>query len=177
MCSCRLEPSKTLPGKEILSGADDLLDHLSRDLEQLVSQFEDALGRVEKGIDGVRSRWNERKSKVQATYEAILRELQKSELDGEEFIRLRRELENLSPLREREALLRELESGYLEQRRQLRTEWEDLKAEEFQRFDRAAGTVGRKLHGHVRVKVSAVGNREPLLQLLKKAITGRRPKP
>ena len=42
-----------------------------------------------------------RKLGVQKEYEKILRELQRSNVDGEEFIRLRRQIEDLQPLQER----------------------------------------------------------------------------
>ena len=52
-------------------------------------------------------------------------------------------------------------------------EWEDLKAKEFQRLARAAKEVGKKLPHRVEVKVTAAGNREPLVQLLREEIGGR----
>ncbi len=98
-----------LPGKEILAAANDVFERLSLDLEELVSRFEAALAQADSGIDEIRSRWNERKREVQTGYERILRELRKSAVDGEEFIRLRREIEGLRPLRERESLFTALE--------------------------------------------------------------------
>ena len=162
-----------LPGKEILAGADDVLERLSLDLEELVNRFEAALARADCGIDEIRTRWNERKREVQNGYERILRELRKSAVDGEEFIRLRREIESLRPLRERETLLRRLNKEYMERRRTLLAEWEELKAEEYRLLDRAAKNVGRKLHDRVRVDVTAAGNREPLFRVLRDEIGGR----
>ena len=57
-----------------------------------------------------------------------LRELQQAAVDGEEFIRLRREIEGLRPLRERQALLARLEKEHTGRRRTLLTEWEEVKA-------------------------------------------------
>ena len=162
-----------LPGKEILAGANDVLERLSLDLEELVSRFEAALAQADSGIDEIRTRWNERKREVQTGYERILRELRKSAVDGEEFIRLRREIEGLRPLRERESLLQRLNKEYTEQRRMLLAEWEDLKAEEFRLLDRAAKNVGRKLHDCVWVEVAAAGDGEPLFQVLRDEIGGR----
>ena len=162
-----------LPGKEILTGANDVLELLSLDLEELVNRFEAALAQADSGIDEIRARWNERKREVQTGYERILRELRKSAVDGEEFIRLRREIEGLRPLRERESLLQRLNKEYMERRRMLLAEWEELKAEEFRLLDRAAKNVGRKLHERVRVDVAAAGNREPLFRVLRDEIGGR----
>ena len=162
-----------LPGKEILAGGNDILECLSTDLDKLAGQFEEVLKQADEGIDAIRSRWNERKEKVQAAYEQILRELQRSAVDGQEFIRLRREIEALRPLKERKPLLKRSEKELLERRHTLLADWEDIKAEEFQSLGRAAQAVSTKLRDRVQVEVTAAGDREPLVQLLRDKI-GRR---
>lgn len=162
-----------LPGKEILAGANDVLERLSRELEQVARQLAEALQRAKEGIGAVRTQWNERKREVHAAYEKILRELQKSAVDGEEFIRLRRQIENLRPLRERKTQLQKLQDEHSKRRRSLLAEWEDLKAEEFRLLDRAAKKVSRKLRDRVEVQVTAAGDREPLFEVLREEIGGR----
>ena len=162
-----------LPSREIIAGADGVLERLSRDIEQVARQHEEALKRADEGIDGIRNRWGERKREVEADYNKILRELQKEAVDGEEFMRLRREIESLRPLRERLPLLERLEKESVERRRELLAEWEDVKAEEFRLVNRAAKAVNTKLRDSVHVEVTAAGNREPLLNLLKEKIGGR----
>ena len=162
-----------LPNREIIAGADEVLENLSHDLEQVARQLEEALKRTDEGIDGIRSRWGKRKHEVDTTYNKILRELQKSAVDGEEFMRLRREIESLRPLRERRPLLKRLEKESVERRRGLLAEWEDVKAEEFRLVNRAARIVNSKLSGSVHVEVTAAGNRDPLVDLLKEEIGGR----
>ena len=154
-----------LPGREILADANGLLEQLSREIEQIAMQLEDALRRANEGIDSIRSRWNVRKREVQEAYERILRELQQSAVDGEDFIRLRREIERLQPLRQRQSLLRRLENEHMTRRRALLAEWEDLKAQEFRFLNKAAIEVGEKLRDRVQVEVTAAGNREPLFDL------------
>ena len=164
---------KDLPGKNILAGTDEILARLSGDLEHVVRQLEAALKRADEEIAAVRSRWDKRKHEVDAAYQKILRELQKSAGDGEAFIRLRREIERLRPLRERRSLLQRLEGEYATQRHALLVEWEDVKTEEFRLLDRAAKKVSKKLRGHIRVEVTAAGDREPLFHLLRDQIGGR----
>ena len=86
---------KDLPGKEILSRANEVLAELEGELLRVACDLEEALKRAEEGIARVRSSWEARKRQVQEQYEKILRELQKSSVDGEEFIRLRRGIEEL----------------------------------------------------------------------------------
>ena len=162
-----------LPGKDILADANDVLERLSCDLERVVRQLEEALKRADEGIDTIRSRWDERKREVEAAYQKILRELQKSAVDGEEFIRLQRQIESLRPLRERRSLLERLEKEHADGRRTLLAEWEDVKAQEFRRLDRAAKKVSRKLRGRVQVEVNAASGREPLFRVLRDEIRGR----
>ena len=162
-----------LPGQGILADANQVLEHLSDDIQRAVKQIEDALGRADEGIDDIRGRWNERKRDVETAYQRILRELQQSAVDGEEFIRLRGEIEGLRPLRERRILLQRLESERLDERRSLLTEWEEVKAREFRLLSEAARTVNSKLRGSVQVEVAAAGDRELLFQMLKDEIGGR----
>lgn len=162
-----------LPGKEILTEADTVLEQLDRNIKAVIHQMTKALEEADKGLATVRQQWEGRKKDVQAAYEKILRELQKSKVDGEEFIRLRRQIEELRPLKERQGTfqrdLKELE----DQRRNFLAEWEDLKTSEYQQFDRAAKKVNKALADRVRVQVTSAGNREPLYQLLREHVGGR----
>ncbi len=162
-----------LPGKELLGRANDVFVQLDRDLERIAKELEQALQRADQGVAAVRAQWETRKKEVQAAYEKILRELQKSRVDGEEFIRLRRQIEELRPLRERLSLLRRGEKEHADRRRALLAGWEDFKAEEFRRLDRAAKKVNQKLRDKVQVEVTAAGNREPLFRTLRDDVGGR----
>ena len=108
----------------------------------------------------MRTEWETRKKDVQEVYEKIHRELQKSRVDGEEFIHLRRQIEELRPLRERQASARRTEKEHADRRRSLLAEWEDFKAQEFRRLDGAAKRVNKKLRDRVQVEVTAAGDRE-----------------
>ncbi len=162
-----------LPGKEILGGANAVLERLSNSLEQAARQLEAALQQADQEISEVRTRWDQRKNEVQANYQRILRELKKSAVDGEEFIRLRREIEGLRPLRQHQSLLHHSDRELLSQRHALLAEWEDVKAEEFRVLDKAAKKVSNRLRQQVEAKVTAAGDREPLFNLLRSKIGGQ----
>jgi hypothetical protein len=162
-----------LPGKDILSRANQVLADLERSLVRIKEELDEALAHADGGIRAVRSAWEQRRQQVQAAYEKILRELQKSRVDGEEFIRLRRQIEELRPLQERLVLLRRLEKEQADRRRALLAEWEDVKAGEFRALNRAAKKVGQKLRDRVQVEVTPAGNREPLFKILREDIGGR----
>ena len=162
-----------LPGKEILTRANAVFEQLDRDLERVVKDLEQAIHSADDGVTKVRAEWEVRKKDVQAVYEKILRELQKSRVDGEEFIRLRRQIEELRPLRERQTLVQRVEKEHANRRRTLLAEWEDFKASEFRHLDRAATKVSQKLRDKVQVEVTAAGNREPLFKVLRNEVGGR----
>jgi hypothetical protein len=162
-----------LPGREILDRLNPVFEVLDRDLAAVATSLEEALARADRGVEEVRAAWNLRRQAVQEAYEKILRDLQKSRVDGEEFIRLRRQIEELRPLRERQQQAQRLEKEHGERRRKLLAEWEDFKAEEFRRLDRAAKRVSRRLQGRVQVEVTAAGDREPLFEVLRKEVGGR----
>ncbi len=156
-----------LPNADILSEIEGILGTLSRKLETLGEQFGKALAEADRAITETRSRWSERKTAIEDTYEKLLRELQKSKIDGAEFIRLRQQIEDLRPLHDRmERHRRDLEA-HEAQRRNLLVEWEDIKAAEYRQVETAAKRVSRKLRDRVQVRVTMAGNRDPLERLLR----------
>ena len=157
-----------LPGRDVLSQVIGALSNLEAEMGRIADSMEQALTRADHDIDQVRAAWDIRRQQVQAEYEGILRELQKSRVDGEEFIRLRRRIEELRPLQERLALLRRLEKEHTDQRRTLLAGWEDIKAAEFRTLDEAARRVSRQLRDRIHVEVTGAGDREPLFRLLRR---------
>ena len=162
-----------LPGKEILADANGVLEHLSLDLDRVMSLLEAAISRADEQIGEIRSRWDGHKGEVEAAYQKILRDLQESAVDGAEFIRLRGQIESLRPLDEHRTLLERLSKEHKDRRRTLLAEWEEDKAIEFRHLDMAARKVSRNLRDRVQVEVTAAGDRAPLFQLLRDEIGGR----
>lgn len=162
-----------LPGKETLSKLNSVLSELNEEAGQAVEKLAKALKRTQEGAAKVRTSWDVRKQQVQAEYEKILRELQKSRVDGEEFIRLRRQVEGLRPIQGRLDTLRLLEKELMDKRRSLLAEWEDCKASEYRAFDRAARNVSKALRDRVEVKITSDGDREPLFGCLREEVGGR----
>jgi predicted ATPase len=158
-----------LPNAAILAGLEAILGTLSTKVKAIADQLEIALAQADGAVAGTKALWDQKRQAAEATYETILRELQKSKIDGAGFIRLRQQIEELRPLRERiESLKREL-GEHEAHRKNLLSEWEDTKGSEFRALEGAAKRVSRKLRERVRVEVAMEGNREPLEQLLREA--------
>ena len=162
----------SLPGKDILALGNRVLAKLSGELQELASEFREALRRADESIAQIKAKWENRRREVQEAYEALLRGLERSAVHGEEFIRLRRRIERLRPLRRQVSLAERAEAEQMERRGALLTEWEELKAEEFRLLGRAAKAVTERLEDRIRVEVVAVGDRTPLSSLLREEIGG-----
>ena len=156
-----------LPNSDILVEIDKTLGNLSTRLTAISDQLADALTEADDAIGDIRTRWNERRQAIEETYENLLRELQKSKIDGAEYIKLRRQIEELRPLKDKAENLKLDLATHEAHRRKLLSEWEDIKAREYRETESAAQRVSRKLRDRVHVEVTMAGNRDPLEQLLR----------
>ena len=161
-----------LPNSDILSCGAIILNRTTDQLKAIAEQIDRTLTDADADMSPLRARWEERKQAVETNYQALLRELQKSKIDGEEFIRLRRQIEELRPLREKkEVLVRDLSVNQAN-RRNLLDEWFNLQSAEYRALEKAAKRVSQKLKGRVRAMVTMGGNREPLEKLLREEVGG-----
>lgn len=156
-----------LPNVTILTEIETILETLSSKLKASGTQIATALSEADSALAKTKVRWSEKRKVIEETYEKLLRDLQKSKIDGAEFIRLRQQIEELRPLRDKkEALMRDL-VAHEAHRRKLLSEWEDIKAKEYREIQNAAKKVSRNLRNRVQVDVTMAGNRDPLDQLLR----------
>jgi len=161
-----------LPNASILAEIRPILDLLSSRVTTASNDIAFGIAAAETSIRELRGRWQEGRKRIDEAYEKILRELQKERIDGQEFISLRRSIEELRPLQERERLLLlDLEALNAE-RRALLVEWEDVKAEHYRDLSKAAATVSGRLQNRVRVSVINSGLLDPLEELLRSSIAG-----
>lgn len=156
-----------LPNADILAKAEPILQRLSEKLKSLSDEFEKALSETTSALTELRASWSKRKSVVEKTYEELLRELQKTKVDGEEFIQLQRQIETLRPLNDKMTIHRTDLGKFEIERRNLLAEWEEVKAKEYRELEKAAIFVTQILRDTVRVKVTMAGERKPLEQLLR----------
>jgi predicted ATPase len=163
-----------LPGKEMLAPLHDALSKTTAALSKGAATLEEILAEGRNAIAAARTQWDDRRRAVQAEYEKLLRELQRSKVDGEELIRVRQQIEELRPLTDRRPILerelKELDAA----RRNLVAEWEDIVTKQFQELQRASRAVSGELRSRVRITVAAGGDRAPLVDLLNRHLSGRR---
>lgn len=152
---------------ELLASGREALDRLSRDIQEVIKRLDEAIDTASKRIKAIELDWNECRKQVDEDYEKLLRELQKANVDGEEFIKLRMRIEVLRPLKEKKDSLQRDLAAHQSNRKNLLNEWVDLQNKDYRDLERAAKNVSKKLHGRVRVQVTNMGNREPLERVLR----------
>lgn len=161
------EALKDMPNAPILADMENILGALGTKLNALADQIAQALAEADSAIKATKSRWEEKSKVIEEAYETRLREVQKTNLDGAEFIQLRRQIEGLSPLKNRKILLERDLRSYESERRALLSEWEDVKAKEYRGIEAAAKKVSRRLRDRVKVQVAMAGDRSPFEKVLR----------
>ena len=164
---------KELGGAKALAPLDAVLSKFNDDLEAAAKRVESAIQRAEARLSEVRALWEERAQAVDEAYEKILRELQRDDIDGAEFIGLQKEIQRLKTLATKHKRDEKGLDELVKRRREFLTEWEDTKAEEARELDRAAKRVTKRLRRSVQVTVQANADRSALVALLRDRIGGR----
>ena len=162
-----------LPARETLAGAVQVLRELEARALRGADEIGSAVAEARAALSEISSSWDDRKSEVLQAYEQILRDLQRDRVDGDEFMRLRREIEQMRPLQQRIAALRSERAELESRRRSLLAEWEEISRSEFQSLQEAASRVNSFLLSQVRVTVTFAGDRDPLIRILREEIGGR----
>lgn len=162
-----------LPSAEKLRALKMSFAGLQLAIEQAATTIDASVAAVDRERAIFKTAWEEQRQSIEALYEKTLRELQKSKIDGEEFVRLKKQIEALRPLRDQRTTLEQRLTQEREARHAKLVEWENAKAEQFRALERAAKKVTKRLEGRVRVRVSFAAVRDDLLTLLKEKVGGR----
>ena len=163
-----------LPGAAVLQRGDVILNEFNRDAEAALKSLDEAIHRTDEKVASVDAEWQQRKQANAVELDRVLREVQKSvsKLDASEFVRLRKQVEDLHPLAGRKANLVKTLEASLQERKSLLLDWEEAKAYYARSLFDAAKKVTKKLEGMVRVNVVPQGQREPLFKLLREEVGG-----
>lgn len=162
-----------LPSVSSFKEIESAFGRLSKDATKLIGEIDKAVGDCKASVDAVSKKWREKQAEVQQRYEKLLRELQRSSVDGEEFIRIRKQLEELRPLKDRKKVLDKQLQEEQARRGELLVQWEEVLRTEFQEVQAAAQSVNRQLRSQLKVDVKIAGDRSPLETYLRERIGGR----
>ncbi|MBT7069071.1 MAG: phosphoesterase [Verrucomicrobia bacterium] len=151
-----------LGGIDIIRKNKAVLETFQTDTTATLNTFDSHLSAARNGMKTVRTEWDERANVINKAHEKILRELQKEDIDGAEFIELRTRIEQIEPKKDEKTRLQNRLKEGMKQRREILKEWEDFKAAQFRELERAAKRVTRKLANRVQVTVTAAGDQAEL---------------
>ena len=162
-----------LPAARLFKKVDAVLLAVSDQLDGSVEGMESALATARTGLTDISKRWGTRKQEVTERYAKVLRELQNEGIDGEEFMRVGTQIQNLRPEKGRRAALKRQMSALRKARQAHVAQWSEVQGEEHRRLAKAASRVSKALKGKVRVQVRFAGNMTPLENLLREKLSGR----
>jgi DNA repair ATPase RecN len=166
------EAAKELPNSAAMADLRKVLKTLSADVANEAASMEEKIAKAEAGAQAARKKREPAVVRIESEYAQTLRGLQKDNVNAAEFIRLRKRIEALQPLRKELSRVKKDATQASKDRDVLVVQLEEARAAEFRELERAAKSVTRKLAPRVRVTVAYQGNRDRLVASVRK-IGGR----
>lgn len=161
-----------MAGKGILTQLRKPIESVREFLAGTIDGLAELKERVLKEIAGIDSVWHtDREKPVLDEYRAILKTLNKESVDGDEFISLQKQLEDLKPLKDQHGQMEKNLAALRRERTTLLAEWEDVKMKDRREWEAVAKRVSKKLAGSVQVMMGDE-NRASLEVLLREHVEG-----
>lgn len=162
-----------LPNKPLLARVETAITKYNLAVETALGVLKSAKEQADAAIAEVRTEWESAANPTREELAKVLRELQPGGIDGSEYLKLRRELNELTPLQKKrddeDAALVVL----LNDRERLLVDAENHRAERLRELKQEAKKVGRRLKGTVQASVLDGEDRTPLVAILEKEVRGR----
>ena len=162
-----------LPNKALLARVETAITKYNLAVETALRALKSAKEQADAAIAEVRTEWELAANPTREDLAKVLRELQPGGIDGSEYLKLRRELNELTPLQKKrddeDAALVVL----LNDRERLLVDAENHRAERLRELKQEAKKVGRRLKGTVQASVLDGEDRTPLVAILEKEVRGR----
>jgi DNA repair ATPase RecN len=159
--------------ERLAEGVDRVFSDLASALAVGFKQLDESVSKARLGLVAVRENWSRRRDKVIADYDTVLKELQLTRVDAQEFIRLRQMIESLRRLHIRSTEIKDAREKLWSERMNLLAAWEDCKTSEFQSLQTAARSISQALAEKVRVSMTYGGDRAGIFELLRSEVGGR----
>jgi predicted ATPase len=159
-----------LPNRDLMERVDEALVNFEEQAQTSLDDLTNAWKQTEAELLEISKDWEKRRQAKRGEYEKMLRELHKESIDGDDFMKLRREYEMLAPRQKEAGQLAQLHQDLRAQRGQLLQEWEDIKLQLFEFDQEAAENISEKLAGRARATVVREFDLTPLIELLKRHI-------
>lgn len=162
-----------LPRSDLLGRVKELLDTYNEAATTAISALAAARDRAEADLGGLQSEWEAETREIRDSLNKVLRALQPDGIDGDEYLRLQRDLGALTPLAgKRSAKQADLERLIVD-REDLLIAAEDRRASRLRDLQKEAKKVAKSLPGILQASVRDGDDRTELTALLDEEIGGR----
>jgi len=153
-----------LPNADLWERLEEALENFHEKMQRSLDDANAVISETETALLEIAETWQIRRRDQQSLHDKYARELKT--VDGDAFIKLRREYETLAPLKKESRRLQQHEEDLRAQRRQHLQTWEELKWRLFELDQTAAAKISQGLEGLVRARVAKEGNLAPLFERL-----------
>ena len=162
-----------LPNAEILQQLGFIQDRLINASERAKNYLDAIADQAELLSEQAKEPWLDIKAEAEKQYQSVLKELNKSGIDGTAYISVRDQIAQIAPKeKRRQASLEKINTLRTTRRTQLST-FETECARELRKLKKAAKKVGKQLQGKVRVEVKQGVDLSPLEQLIREHVQGQ----
>ncbi|WP_433515375.1 TrlF family AAA-like ATPase [Nonomuraea sp. CA-143628] len=165
-----------LPNAELLQQAKSVLNHLNISISTSIADMGSSVLAARKELESVKEKWIQESSGIRSALNDALRALQPDGIDGNEYLRLTREVKTLEGFRPRHGELAANLQRLKDERRQLIRTLEELQRDRVSDLKSAAKKISRRLTGTVRIEIVEGRDRSPLVKLIDDHLSGRKEK-
>ncbi len=165
-----------LPNVDLLDRAETILVEADRRLEIGVRALREGIEQGQRGLAELRAEWDRRRTVSRSEFDRALRELQAKmpEVDPERYLDVERRIEQLIPLREVLAQLKQRIGDARVERAELLVELNDVRGAKHRTRQGAAERLNEMLAGSLLVKLTPKGSREEFVRSLGALRSGAR---
>lgn len=167
------EAAEKLPRAPLLQRAKATLDTYNAAVKTASDALAAARVKAIGDLESLETEWSSETKDLRDGLAKVLRELQPDGIDGDEYLRLRRELGELTPLTGQRASKQAELDRIIVEREKLLIEAEDRRGARLRALQKEAKKVGRNLPGIVQASVRDGEDRAALTDLLDNRIAGR----
>nr|VFK52568.1 MAG: AAA domain [Candidatus Kentron sp. TUN]VFK53059.1 MAG: AAA domain [Candidatus Kentron sp. TUN] len=162
-----------LAGKEILTRLRQPLALVHETLAKMHKELGSLKARALDDVGFVETTWQtEREQPVLQEYQSILKKLDRESVNGDEFIELQKQLEEMKPRKDQYGQMQRNLAALRDDRTSLLVEWEEVKMQDRRGWSGVGKRVSKKLAGNVRV-VMGKEDRSTLEELFREHVDGK----
>ncbi|MHA7306913.1 TrlF family AAA-like ATPase [Arthrobacter sp. TMN-49] len=162
-----------LPNAPLLKQVAEAMRTYNAVVETVLTSLNEAKIRTELSITAIRTEWEAVTSPTRDDLAKVLRGLQPEGIDGSEYLKLRGDLNALTPLQKTRDEKAEALDKLLEDRDRLLANAEASRIVRLRDLTREAKKVGRRLKGTVQASILDGADRTPVISILTDQIGGR----